>query len=285
MNITHTTIPAPHHIGVLYNPLSEASVRLSFELVSYLRNRGLEVWRGTSKEKCDDKKAVESLDLLIALGGDGTVLRAARVAVPCNVPILTVALGRLNFLAEMNPDDLYSGLEIVLQQGAWLDHRTLIEITLLRQEQTRVSFTALNEVVISRGDISRIVTVDVQINGIPLTTYHADGVVVATATGSTAYALSAGGPVVDPRSQAMVLVPVAAHLTAVPSMVLHEDSVVTLIMRRCRHATMAVDGRQNLPLYEGDHVDIRRSEQVCTFARVHPPNQFYMSLIRRLRRE
>jgi NAD+ kinase len=275
-----------HQIGILYNPMSESSTQFSIELADHLDQQGIITWRGTSPDTRQDVESLAGLDLLIAVGGDGTVLRAARIAVPHNIPILTVALGRLNFLAEMVPNkDLYDGLHTLLQGGGWLDRRTLIRTTLKRQGAVEAEFTALNEVVVSRGDISRILSVSVKIDRIPLTTYRSDGVLVATATGSTAYALSAGGPVVDPRSRALVLVPVAAHLTAVPSMVLHEDSVVSLEMDCCRHATLAVDGRENLPLYEGDEVCVCRSNAVCTFARVHPPNQFYASLVRRLRRE
>ncbi len=278
-------LPKPQRIGVLYNPLSNASVQLSVELSTYLEERGLHVWRGTSHDQCTAADEIALLDIMIALGGDGTALRAARIAVPHRIPVLTVALGRLNFLAEMLPTDLYHGLETLLDGGGWLDQRTLIEVSLHRQGRTQATFTALNEIVVSRGDISRIITVDVLVDEMPLTTYRADGVLVATATGSTAYALSAGGPILDPRSRALVLVPVAAHLTAVPSMVLHEDSIITLFIRSCRHATLSVDGRQNLPLYEGDTISARVCDDTCTFVRIHPQKQFYASLIHRLRRE
>ncbi len=118
-----------------------------------------------------------------------------------------------------------------------------------------------------------------------LTSYHADGVVVATATGSTAYALAAGGPIIDPRSRALVLVPIAAHLTNIPSLVLHEDAAVTLTLRSRHQAMFSADGRDSVPLREGDIVEARRAEQVCVFARVHPPSTFYARLTQRLRRE
>jgi NAD+ kinase len=272
-------------IGLLYNPLSDASIRVSFELMAYLEDKGLKVWRGTSPDTDEEIAALAGLDLLIALGGDGTVLRAARVAIPHAIPVLTVAMGRLNFMAELTPDDLYEGLNTLLDRGGWLDRRSLLHAVLYRRGELIADYTALNEVVVSRGDVSRTLTVEVQIDRIPLTTYRADGVLVATATGSSAYALSAGGPIVDPRSRALLLVPVAAHLTAIPSMVLHEDAVVTLAMSCCRHATMAVDGRDNIPVYEGDELLVSRSSKICTFVRVYPHSHFYSSLIRRLRRE
>lgn len=272
-------------IGIIYNPLSEEAVHFSMQFAAELESHGFGVWRGTSQDMHNHTGWLETLDLLIAFGGDGTMLRAARMAFPYNIPLLTVAFGRLNFMAEMTPDTLEEGLQTLLDGGGWFDRRTLIHATLQRRGQTMGVFIALNEVVVSRGDIGRIVTVDVQIDDIPLTTYRADGVLVATATGSTAYALSAGGPILDPRSRALVLVPVAAHLTAVPSMVLHEDTVVTLVVRSCRHATLAVDGRENLLVYEGDRVQVCRSNKVCSFVRVHPQSEFFAGLVRRLRRE
>jgi NAD+ kinase len=108
---------------------------------------------------------------------------------------------------------------------------------------------------------------------------------VATATGSTAYALAAGGPIVDPRSKALVLVPIAAHLTNIPSLVLHEDAVITLKLRSRHAAAFSADGRESIPLHEGDVVQVRRAAQTCVFARVHPPSTFYAMMTRRLRRD
>lgn len=272
-------------IGVLYNPFSEISVQMSAELAAWLEAQGLEVWRGVSQEGREDPEALAGEELLIAMGGDGTVLRAARLAIPLGIPVLAVALGRLSFMAEIGPENLLTSLQVLLKGGGWHDERALIQATLRRQGQTLAEFTAVNEVVVSRSDVSRIVNVEVAIDGAYLTTYHADGVLVATATGATAYALAAGGPIVDPRSKALLLVPVAAHLTNVPSMVLHEDAQINLVLHSRHHASLSVDGRENIPMVEGDEVEVRRSEQICRFARLQAPSQFYASLVRRLRRE
>ncbi len=272
-------------IGLIYNPHSEPSLHVSAELKTYLEARDVRVWRGTSQALFEEPSLLRGMDLLIALGGDGTVLRATRLAIPYGLPILTVALGRLNFMAELTPETLYAGIDTLLERGGWLDQRSLIHVVLHRKGEAVAQFTVLNEAVVSRGDISRMVTVEVLVDSIPLTTYRADGVLVATATGSSAYALSAGGPIVDPRSRALILVPVAAHLTAIPSMVLHEDTVVSLRVACCRHATLAVDGRENIAVAEGDEICVSRSSKICTFVRVHPHTHFYESLVRRLRRE
>ncbi|MCS6887473.1 NAD(+)/NADH kinase [Chloroflexus sp.] len=271
-------------VAVLYNPLSDASIQLSREVVDWLTARGINATRGVSQEFRDQPQLVADCDLMIALGGDGTVLRAARLCFPHNIPVLPVALGHLSFMAEIGPDEIYSGCEQIMNGGGWFDERALVRAQHWRNGQKLGQHTALNEVVISRSDLSRIVNVHVTIDDSPLTTYHADGVIVATATGSTAYALAAGGPIVDPRSQALVLVPIAAHLTNIPSMVLHEDAVVTMQLRSRHHALLAVDGRENIDLIEGDEVVVRRSPQVCTFVRLRPSNQFYTQLVARLRR-
>src|SRR5262245_3749214 len=271
-------------VGVLYNPLSEPSVRLSLGLTEWLRSRGLTVWRGLSHEGREGLEALQGMDLLVALGGDGTVLRAARLGIMLGIPVLPVAMGRLSFMAELQPEELYDGLSILLDRGGWNDERALIAATLHSHEQSPREFIALNEIVLARGEMNRVVNVDVEIYGARLTSYHADGVIVATATGSTAYSLAAGGPIVDPRSRALALVPVAAHLTNIPSLVLHEDAEITLRLRSRHLAAFSADGRDPTHIHEGDVIEIRRAPEVCVFARVSPASTFYTTMARRLRR-
>ncbi len=241
-------------IGVLYNPFSEPSTRVSVEIAEWLCGRGIEVWRGVSHEGRHEPHALEGLDLLIALGGDGTVLRAARLAIPRGIPVLPVALGHLSFMAELQPEELVRGLEKLLDGRGWLDERTLLEATIFHDGHgggAPEHSLALNEILLARG----------------------------------AYALAAGGPIIDPRSKALALVPIAAHLTNIPSLVLHEDAVITLKLRSRHAAAFSADGRESIPLHEGDVVQVRRAAQVCVFARVYPPSTFYAMLTQRLRRE
>ncbi|MBX0328139.1 NAD(+)/NADH kinase [Oscillochloris sp. ZM17-4] len=271
-------------IAIIYNPFSEASIIHSAQLTEWLTARGIDVWRGISQECRESPDLLDDADLMVAMGGDGTVLRAARLAFPTSLPVLPVALGHLSFMAEIGPQELYEGMETLLKGGGWHDERALIDASLWREGEHILDFVALNEVVISRRDVSRVINVEVLIDGSPLTTYMADGVIVATATGSTAYAMAAGGPIIDPRSRALALVPIAAHLTNVPSMVLHEAAVVTMALRSRDNSSIAIDGRNNLPLREGDEVMARRSAQVCTFLRLRPSGQFYTQLAAKLRR-
>jgi NAD+ kinase len=273
-------------IGLFYNPLSEQSVELSGALSQWLHAQGIEIWRGAAHEWREHPDECSDLDLLIALGGDGTVLRAARLAIMNGgVPVLPVALGRLNFMAELNPDELVAGLQILLGGGGWHDERTLLEASAYCNGVQLQRVLALNEVIVARSEINRVIGIEVELYNAKLTTYQADGVILATATGSTGYALSAGGPIIDPRSRAVVLVPIAAHLTNIPSLVLHEDAELILRLRGRYNAAFSADGREPVPLHPDDYVRIRRAPEICVFARVHPPHSFYSRLAQRLRRD
>jgi NAD+ kinase len=272
------------HIGIFYNPQSQVAARSAAELDSWLRERGVSTWSG-SRSDADVREQLAGFDLLICLGGDGTALRGAGLAIPHNIPLLPVALGHLSFMAEVTPTAMYGALEQVLAGDFWLEERALAETWVHRADAEPERFVALNETLIGRGDIARVIAVAVQVDGTPMTTYHADGVLVATATGSTAYALAAGGPVLDPRSQALVLVPVAAHLHNVPSLVLHEDACLDLEVVSRYPAAMSIDGRVNRPLQSGDRVAVCRAPEVGRFVRVQSPSYFYQTLTRRLRRD
>jgi NAD+ kinase len=272
-------------IGILYNPLSPPASKLAEETEAWLGSKGVATWRGASHEARVDPAPLTACSLLVCLGGDGTVLRAARLAIPLNTPLLPVALGHLSFMAEVTPEQLRPAIKRILGGDFWVEERTLAHARLQTVDGTQGDYTALNEVLVGRGEIARAVVVEVAIDHVPMTDYHADGVLVATATGSTAYALAAGGPVLDPRSRALALVPVAAHLTNVPALVLHDEAEITLCLRSRYTASLAVDGQESIPLRTGDVITVRRSERVARFARVRSPQYFYETLTKRLRRE
>ena len=272
-------------IGVIYNPLSERTERESQALATWIKEQAMDVWVGTSQSGRDQPDEVAQCDLLVALGGDGTVLRTARLAIPEGIPILGVAMGHLSFMAEVTLAELRSSLLLLRAGGGWYDDRTLVEAHLYRDDHELVHEIALNEMLVSRTEMARIVDVDVQIDSMPLTTYHADGVIMATATGSTAYALAAGGPLLDPRSDALLLVPIAAHLTNIPALVLPPDAVVSWRLRSYYPAAFNVDGQHSYPLEPDDTVLLRRAQACCRFARVHPRSHFYETLPHRLRRD
>lgn len=271
-----------HRIGIFYNPQSEPTQRVAVELDRWLKQQNIVTWCGVSSDGMD---TLTSYDLLVCLGGDGTVLRAAALAIPAHVPMLPVALGHLSFMAEVTPQELYPSMERILAGDCWIEERALAQAVIQCAGCEPERFVAMNEVLLGRGDLARVIAISVQVDDTPMTTYHADGVLVATATGSTAYALAAGGPVLDPRSRALVLVPIAAHLHNVPSLVLHEEAHLDLHVASKYPAALSIDGRINRPLHPGDVVAVQRAPEVARFARVRPPSYFYQTLTKRLRRE
>lgn len=271
-------------IGIIYNPTSDRTFHASLKLAHWLEDQGMLAWVGTSQSGRDEPELIGNCDLLVALGGDGTVLRTARLAIPHDIPILGVAMGHLSFMAEVSLDELPDSLLALRDGQGWFDDRALVEARVRRGSTELMHDLALNEMLLARTDMSRVVKVEVTVDGMPLTTYHADGVILASATGSTAYALAAGGPLLDPRSDALLLVPVAAHLTRVPTLVLPADARVTWRLASYYPAALSVDGQHFVAMEQGDEVELWRSNSRCRFARIHPRTHFYQTLTSRLQR-
>ncbi|GAC1543047.1 MAG: NAD(+)/NADH kinase [Herpetosiphon sp.] len=271
-------------IGILYNPLAKEPSQLADETAAWLHQQGVETWCGVSHDAREDPALIKGCDLLLSLGGDGTVLRAARLAIPNNIPLLPIAMGHLSFMAEVEPGQVQEVLTQVLEGSYWVDERSLAAVDLQREGVSIGHWTALNELLVSRKDLVRAVVIEVAIDGTPMTTYHCDGVIVATATGSTAYALAAGGPVLDPRSRSLVLVPVAPHLTSVPSLVVNEISDITLRLQSYYPSFLAIDAQLTVELEPNDVIKVCRATQVARFARVDGVESFYRNLTQRLRR-
>ena len=271
-------------IGIFYNPLSPSAVEFGEELETWIKAEGIATWRGAPQDVRDIPAPLTECSLLVCLGGDGTALRAARVAIPYSTPMLPVALGHLSFMAEVTPEEVRPSIKRIMANDFWIDERTLAWGRLEPVTGEAGEWTALNEILIGRGDLARAIVVEVSVDNVPMTEYHADGIIVSTATGSTAYALAAGGPVLDPRSHVLSLVSIAPHLTNVPALVLHEDAEIRLRLRSRYPASLSVDGQISVPVQLGDVITVRRSPQVARFARVRSPEYFYQTLIQRLRR-
>ena len=205
--------------------------------------------------------ASHPLDLVIVLGGDGTLLSAARVTAAIDVPILGVNLGSLGFLTEVPLQSLYSMLEAIVEGHAAVEHRSLMNVDLLRGDTVRGSYLVFNDAVVNKTALARLNTYDLYVDKAFVSSYRADGMIVATPTGSTAYSLSAGGPVLMPTVNALVITPVAPHsLTHRPLVV--PDSVEIEILMRIEEevAYLSLDGQPGLDLRDGDRVRCRRSE-------------------------
>lgn len=197
-------------VGILYHPKVEAAISKAKSLEQFLNSRRITTWISSAWETDKARVQLKGTELLLSVGGDGTILRAAQVVVPTATPITGVNLGTLGFMTELGADEAEMELPNLLAGKGWLDERAMLEVTV----GDRV-FHALNDVVVGRGAIPRLVYVETRIDGQLLTTYRADGVIVATATGSTGYSLAAGGPILHPQSRDKVLAPVVPHRKSV----------------------------------------------------------------------
>jgi NAD+ kinase len=208
------------------------------------------------------------LDLVIVLGGDGTLLSAARATAAIDVPLLGVNLGSLGFLTEVPPKSLYDMLEAIAQGRATVEHRVLMECTLLRGDQIRGSYLVFNDAVVNKTTLARLNTYDLYIDGTFVSSYRADGMIVATPTGSTAYSLSAGGPVLMPTVKALVVTPVAPHSLTHRPLVVPDSSEIEILLRSEEEvAYLSLDGQPGLDLSDGDRVRCRRSEHTVNLFR------------------
>lgn len=275
--------PALHRIGVLHHPKIAQSHPLADDITAALTQLDAQVWIGSTRDEESIRAHIADLDLLITLGGDGSMLRAARMGAPHGVPIFGINLGRLGFLAEVRPDEWQQFLPRVILGGYRIEERTLLRAEAYRGQALLGSHDALNDVVVSRASLARVVRIKVQIDSNPLTQYVADGLIVATATGSTAYALAAGGPILPPTLTNMVLVPIAPHLSMNRTLVLDSNSTVEMRVTTEDQVILTVDGQFDLSLLDGDSVTVRVSPHVARFVRVQPPDYFYRTLMARLR--
>ena len=273
-------------VGILYHPMIEAAYSLAEKLEKFLDSNGVSVWLCSAWEGERAKAQVTGTDLILSIGGDGTILRAAQAVVPDLTPITGINLGRLGFMTELSTDEAEAKLPALLAGEGWIDERAMLEAELLptgQEHETAQMFYALNDVVVARGAISRIVYVEASIDGELLTTYRADGVIVATATGSTGYSLAAGGSILHPQAKEFLLLPIVPHLGSAYTLVLPSTAVVKLRISTAHQATLSIDGHINLPLSSGAIVTIRHSSNKARFLRIHSDTSFYGSLEQRLK--
>ena len=245
---------------------------------AWLRERGHDVWMLADdavplgvQELQSDRPAAEA-DLAISLGGDGTMLRTVKLVGGANVPIIGVNVGLLGYLTEVEPDALHHALErwfAGAETGEWhIDERMLLAVSLQRTGVSdRQTWTALNEGVVEKQEAGHTIRLQVWIDGTPFTSYAADGLILATPTGSTAYSLSARGPVLSPRLRAVLMTPVSPHMLFDRSLVLDPSELVEVEVIGHRAATLSIDGQPAATMAEGDRVCVAPSEQVARFVR------------------
>jgi NAD+ kinase len=244
--------------GFAHNPTNPDAQATLARARAWCQANGVEAWDSAADDAQRIAGACEGTDLVCVLGGDGTFLRTAQAIGDTGVPALGVNLGRVGFLAKVETDGLEHALDQVVAGDYAVEERFRISATLVRTDGTTETHACLNEVVVARGRRVRMIQVEVEVSGSHLATYVADGVVVATPTGSTAYSFSAGGAILDPRLRNMIITPVAAYLTSLHSVVAGEEHVVILALRQAPSgAVVSIDGQWDLPLTAGDRVEVR----------------------------
>ncbi|MBZ5545742.1 MAG: NAD(+)/NADH kinase [Acidobacteriia bacterium] len=274
-------------IGIISKPKKTEIREIVPPLIEWLRERDVEVFidkeTGSIIERSERSLSRNEMpgrvDLLIVLGGDGTLLATARALNRKPVPILAVNLGGLGFLTVITREELYATLELALAGNLQTEKRVQIEGELVRADETISSFLALNDVVLNKGAISRILDFDVLVDGRFISTYKSDGLIVSTPTGSTAYSLAAGGPIVAPSVEAFIVTPICAHTLTNRPLVLPDTVQIEVIVKSLREAAyLTVDGQVGLAAHSEDVVRLRKAPSCVEI--VQPPNKDYFEILR-----
>ena len=276
-----------HHIGIIAKPkLSTASAVVN-NLMEWCAVRKIRVSldRETAgivhqiEEGLEKADLIAAADLVVVLGGDGTLLSVARSMDAHEVPILAINFGSLGFITEITLEEVFNSLESVLAGTATSQKRIMIEIDVVREGQRFASYRALNDAVLTKGALARIIDIDVRIDSHFVATYKADGLIISTPTGSTAYALSAGGPVVYPTLGAMLITPIASHTLTFRSLVVPDNVTVEMSLKATQESVfLTVDGQVGLPLKGEDHIYVRKSSSYLEL--IESNNKSFFDILR-----
>ena len=275
-------------VGIAYNDLIPEALDLAHAIVGEL-NLGANSWILRAEDAMDIAERAENTDLVITIGGDGTILRVNRAVAPRGIPLLGINMGRLGFMTELTVPGVMEQLPRYLNGDVRVSEHSMLKAEVYRRNPTDAEapashgpYHALNDVVLSRSRVSRVITVRAAIDGADVSTFRADGVILATATGSTGYSFAAGGPIIDPLSDDLVLTPLASHVGLTTPLVLSPTSSVDFHLEGSQEAIISVDGFENHPIEPGDWVRITHSPYRARFLRANEPNYFWATLTRRL---
>ncbi|HEX4897936.1 MAG TPA: NAD(+)/NADH kinase [Candidatus Limnocylindrales bacterium] len=258
-------------IGFAYNPTIEAALELRERATGWAAMRGLDHWATTAADYEVLARELPGTDVLVVLGGDGTFLRAARAVADVDVPLLGINVGKVGFLSKVEAGDLVRTLDRLGAGQYTLEHRMALEGRIVHGGAAATAgpgsasaagaapevHVALNDIVVARGSLARVVRLDVSIDESHLATFVADGLVVASPTGSTGYSFSAGGPILDPTARNLIVTPIAGYLTTIRSVVVGGSVVVSCLVADAHEALVSIDGREDVPIDVGDTVQVR----------------------------
>ncbi|MBN2085180.1 MAG: NAD(+)/NADH kinase [Anaerolineales bacterium] len=277
--------PVPQRIALVFNPAVPDAEAITREIDAFIRPR-LPASDAKTFSQVEFPAAVraEPFDLVIALGGDGTLLRVSHACAKKKIPVLGVNLGRLGFLAELQRDNWASRLEQVLAGKYWIETRMMLHVKQERGGKILGEWDVINECAVTRSGGMKMVRLETSIDGQPLTIYAADGLITATPTGSTAYALAAGGPILPPELRNILLIPVAPHLSVERAIVLPDGAEVTIRLHSEAPAVLSCDGQHQEEMLNHDRVFIRSSELSARLIRARDRGYFYRNIAARLNR-
>src|SRR5215472_3095081 len=281
------TNPTFKTIGIISRPRRSNIAEVVPPLLRWLAERGLQavydietatVLKGDYAGKTRHQVAQES-DLLLVLGGDGTILAAAREAAHHDIPILPINMGSLGFLTSFTVDELYPALESALAGEAKIEERVLLLVERTHNGELLTQQRVLNDAIVHKGTLARMIEVELHINGAFVCRYRADGLIVASPTGSTAYSLSAGGPIVQPGVASILITPICPHTLSDRPVVIQDNSKIDLILSESSDSVfLTLDGQTGVPLQTGDRVRITRSEERLKL--IQPPSKTYFEILR-----
>jgi NAD+ kinase len=274
-------------VGVFVGPQKPEALAVVRDLLKWCERRGIGMRAiGANLQEMDcamlaqeNGELAEDVDLLVVLGGDGTILGAARLVGTRRIPVLGVNFGWLGYLTEFTLDELFPALDGLRKGDFFVDRRMMLDVILERDGRAIASHRALNDAVVSKGAPVRMIELDCYIDGMFVSSFRADGMIVATPTGSTAYSLSAGGPIVHPSMSAILLTPICPHMLSNRPVVVPGESLIEVVFKQAGEDLMlTVDGQVAISLLPDDRVSIVQSES--TFDLVRPTNRNYFEVLK-----
>jgi len=268
-----------HRVLVAAHPQLAEAAEQAAVIASSFKSHGITAADGMLNDpEIRERICDQGIDLFVALGGDGTMLRAGNICAPCGIPILGINMGKFGFLTEIRIEEWREVIPRLFAGEYWIEQRMMLQAEQWRADKLLGRWEVLNEVVVSRGHSVRPVHLITHVDGRYLTTYVADALIAATATGSTAYALAAGGPILPPTLRNILLVAVAPHLSIDRAIVLAEGSAVTITVQTTHQAVMSPDGLGPIEMQTGDRIHTYASQHSVQFVRFQDPGYFYRNL-------
>lgn len=273
------------NVGIIANSQKESAVDYACRLREWLVNKGLAVFveeeiariAGIEPGIARDKLAAR-VDIIVVFGGDGTLLMASRLVRGLDVPIVGINLGGFGFMTVVNLNEMFDAMELILRGEYTISRRMMLDAVIESDDEKAIEHSVLNDIVIARGDLSKMINLETFVDGKYLTTFKADGLIISTPTGSTAYSLSAGGPIVLPDLNSIIINPICPHTLTNRPIVLTPDSVVKVLPGKEESAVATLDGQVSVVMKSGDSIRIKKSNDYINL--INSPHHDYLEIIR-----